>query len=862
MDVLTDHWNKRSLDFLAQHLANAKKLIRVSTGFFTIQGYDKIRSYLEGKEVLILVGYDETSKERLREKLIDDILTHLSRWDSPNRRQAVEDLVNKMERGELRIIEQGSIELIEARIRKQDHAKVYIIDESFVVVGSSNLTLSGLIYNTEGLTCVDQPERIAQWSGWFYEYWNAPDTYDLTKDLLAALRRWLGLSIPYDIYLKTIQALVPEDDTEAPRENYKMPVKYQLVVVARVIRQLNDWHGAMVVASTGLGKTVIATHVAYRLRQLGRILNVMVFAPVPIQPDWRRALNSAGVSYEIFTRNLLDQPLSGKHRSGKIRDLLDALENVDEKYLIIIDESQYFKNRLQARGGDDRRSFRRIVDAVNDKRPLVVLLTATPLARGIEDLNNQLYLLPRTAPQDWSTTSGQLVIPAFGEGLVEPRAWRIRDTDQFFTEFMNLPVCTVISTSQVAKDFAVHTEEGDYIEFAEERRWIPQIVLRRVKVPVLVEHEMGEALDGGYFKHTLHKFENRGAWYRSEASIENRATIAWASSPLALQDVLQKTIDDEYEVTFYKSKEARIEKLMPILETLQGLTYKQDEKFQALCNFLYQFQIEGRKVVIFTELRSTAVYLEEQLALAMPDLKIANVVTRTETGFELKDFETEVLDLILDFAPVANADKRKPDRQPRYYDVFISTDAYGAGVNLQDASVVISYDLAWTADTVIQRAGRVLRFWSEPRQVHLYVFVGRFEDYKPLQRESSKLENRLYTLTRRTRQAEKFSELPIIPDSDHVEYTSLGDLSAVTIDEIGLINAQEVEEFSGVSRFLEHITELAHNQDYAASIPNDISSAMIYSHREPKLYLLLWYAGDYHWTLYESQFTIRLVMVK
>jgi hypothetical protein len=147
---------------------------------------------------------------------------------------------------------------------------------------------------------------------------------------------------------------------------------------------------------------------------------------------------------------------------------------------------------------------------------------------------------------------------------------------------------------------------------------------------------------------------------------------------------------------------------------------------------------------------------------------------------------------------------------------------------------VISYDLAWTADIVIQRAGRILRFWSDPRQVHLYVFVGRFEEYKPLQRESSKLESRLQTLTSRTRQAEKFSELPIIPDSDHVEYTSLGDLSTVTIDEFGLIDPKEVEEFSGVSRFLEHITELAHNQDYAATIPDDISSAMVFSQREPK----------------------------
>lgn len=847
----TDHWSKNTLHYLTPHLAQSQRLVRIATGFFTVQGYNLIRKHLLGKEVNILVGYDELSRERLKQKLIDDILLHLSRWEEPNRREAVADLIGKLERGELQIIEQGSPEVIEARTRKYDHGKLFILDDNLVLVGSSNLTVSGLIHNTEALACVDQPARVAEWLALYEKYWTAPDTYDLTQALLEALRRWLGLSDPYDIYLKTIQALVPEDDTEAPRDSYKMPVKYQMVVIARVLRQINDWRGAMVVASTGLGKTIIATHVAYRLRQAGRILNVIVFAPTPVQPDWRRALSSAGLSYEIFTRNLLDQPLSKKRRSKEVRKIVEALQSLDARYLVIIDESQYFKNRLQARGGDDRRSFRRIVDAVNDKRPLVVLLTATPLARGVQDLNNQLHLLPRTAPPDWSTIEGQLIMPEFGQGLVEPQAWRVREGERFFEEFIDLPVCTVISTSQVAKDFAVSTEQGDYIEFGAERRWIPQIELRKIKVPVLLEHEIGTALDEGYFKHTLHKFENRGAWYWSEASIENRLTVAWTSSPLALQEVIDKTMtEDGYEVTFHKSLEARVGRLAPILAAVQALTYDQDAKFMALCEYLRGFQIEGRKVLIFTELRATAVYLEERLAEVMPNLRVANVVRRTEQGFELKDFETEVFDLILDFAPEANRDKIGEDRRARPYEVLISTDAYGAGVNLQDASVVISYDLAWTADTIIQRAGRILRFWREPRRVHLYVFVGDFQEYVPLQRSSGKIEDRLRTLTDRTRQAEKFSELPIIPDSDRVEYTSLSSLSSVTIEALGLVDVREVEEFTGVSRFLTHVTELNHNLARAQAIPDDISSALTYTRRQPRLYLLLRYEGVYHWALY------------
>jgi hypothetical protein len=155
-------------------------------------------------------------------------------------------------------------EWIDARLRNRDHAKVFIVDDAFVVVGSGNLTISGLRHNQEGMTLIDEEQRVQYWVERFNYFWKHPDTIDLTQALLEALLRWLELHPPYDIYLKTIEALIGEDDTEPPRDNYKMPVQYQMVVIERVLRQLKDWGGAMLVASTGLGKTVMATHIALR----------------------------------------------------------------------------------------------------------------------------------------------------------------------------------------------------------------------------------------------------------------------------------------------------------------------------------------------------------------------------------------------------------------------------------------------------------------------------------------------------------------------------------------------------------------------------------------------------------------------
>ncbi len=395
-----DHWDRQTIGFVGPYLQRADRLIRIATGFFTVEGYDLLRPCLTGKQIRILVGFDETSHERLREKLVDDIMLHLSQWDAANRREAVLDLVDKLSRGELTIIEQGSPEMIDARVRKKDHAKVYVIDEVVVIVGSSNLTRSGLLSNFEGNTAVAIPEQVGYWVDKYEAYWSAPDTYDLTQALLDALRAWLTLASPYDIYLKTIQALVPEDTTEAPRPSYKMPVRYQQVVVERVLRQLREYRGAMLVASTGLGKTVMATHAAYRLREEGVLRNVLVFAPKQVRPDWERAFESAGISAKVLTRDLLDRPIPEQRRSRAVQEVLDALDRVDGQYLIVIDESQYFKNRLRARDGDPRHSFRRLVDAVAQKDPFIILLTATPIGKDVQDLNNQLLLLPHHAPTD------------------------------------------------------------------------------------------------------------------------------------------------------------------------------------------------------------------------------------------------------------------------------------------------------------------------------------------------------------------------------------------------------------------------------------------------------------------------------
>lgn len=67
----------------------------------------------------------------------------------------------------------------------------------------------------------------------------------------------------WDIYLKTILAF---EQIKTVKTTYtKQPVSYQRDTLAQALRQIRNYGGSMLVASTRLGKTVMGTHIAIQL---------------------------------------------------------------------------------------------------------------------------------------------------------------------------------------------------------------------------------------------------------------------------------------------------------------------------------------------------------------------------------------------------------------------------------------------------------------------------------------------------------------------------------------------------------------------------------------------------------------------
>ncbi|MEO7262900.1 MAG: helicase-related protein [Jatrophihabitantaceae bacterium] len=136
-----------------------------------------------------------------------------------------------------------------------------------------------------------------------------------------------------------------------------------------------------------------------------------------------------------------------------------------------------------------------------------------------------------------------------------------------------------------------------------------------------------------------------------------------------------------------------------------------DSKLAALITLVRQSHPD-EKVLVFTEYKDTAIYIGAELRAAGVD----NVAVATG------DSEDPTA-LAQRFSPRSNAlpGLVAPPVENELR-VLIATDVLSEGQNLQDAHIVVNYDLPWAIIRLIQRAGRVDRIGQRADEVLLYSF--------------------------------------------------------------------------------------------------------------------------------------------
>ncbi len=135
-----------------------------------------------------------------------------------------------------------------------------------------------------------------------------------------------------------------------------------------------------------------------------------------------------------------------------------------------------------------------------------------------------------------------------------------------------------------------------------------------------------------------------------------------------------------------------------------------DRKLNALYQLLTQ-KHGKEKVIVFTQFADTAEYIADNLKKR--GLKKFECVTGDH------DNPTAIA---YRFSPISN---NKPEIIQTKSDlrVLISTDVLSEGQNLQDAHIVLNFDLPWAIIRLIQRAGRVDRIGQKAERILCYSFL-------------------------------------------------------------------------------------------------------------------------------------------
>jgi len=151
--------------------------------------------------------------------------------------------------------------------------------------------------------------------------------------------------------------------------------------------------------------------------------------------------------------------------------------------------------------------------------------------------------------------------------------------------------------------------------------------------------------------------------------------------------------------------------LRRLLNSVGAWNPKSDSKLSALIS-LVQDKHTDEKVLIFTEYKDTATYIGAELRAAGVDgVAVATGDSEDPTA------------LAQQFSPLSNAlPGQHVPAVTNELRVLVATDVLSEGQNLQDAHIIVNYDLPWAIIRLIQRAGRVDRIGQKADEVIIYSF--------------------------------------------------------------------------------------------------------------------------------------------
>jgi helicase-like protein/SNF2 domain-containing protein len=455
--------------------------------------------------------------------------------------------------------------------------------------------------------------------------------------------------------------------------------------------------GVLVADGVGLGKTFIALALAALERRAGG--DAVALVPAALRSEWRDACGRTGVQVPLLTHTSL---------AGTAPTLPPRCS------LLLVDEAHAFRNARTRR-------YATLADLSVGRR--IALLSATPYNNGPADLTSLIALFAgrdrfrelgvadiRAALRHGDARAAQLALGAVSvcrtRRLVEERwpALRSRfprrvlrpplryDLDAVYGGRLRevLDALDAVARVQGAAEGAGALLHLTLLRRLESGAPALRATLRRQRL--FVEEAMRAAADGvpltrRTFRRAFHGSEAPGEQLLLWSLLERRSDVA---TPHRFATLHAALVHAE-EVT--------------AVGTARGVSAKR----AALDAFLDGLPA-GARTIVFTEHADTA---RELLSWLRRRRRVLAVMGTEAWAGTTRVPREEALDA---FAPMSRG--CRPQRLLEA-DVLVATDVASEGLNLQDASFVVNYDLPWNPVRVMQRVGRVDRLGSPHHVVHV-----------------------------------------------------------------------------------------------------------------------------------------------
>lgn len=725
---------------IVKDLLKTTRTVKIGVGYFYVSGFELIEEDLASLEKICILMGPETGNETAEKLMGKSSLTDQLSSDL----RAAERALESAERvGRVHsLLKTGKLK-VKILTDRRFHSKAYIFrgdESSSAIVGSSNLTYGGLVENLELNVMLKDSANVDALEIWFDNLWEQAEEFGpelLNRIENSKVYEYIQTGMPPSVYLPPLEfmkTLVKTTGKEylLTEEGLLMPFQELDYKIAKDI--ISQYGGVIIANSVGLGKSYIACRILKDyLKERKRVLLVI---PPNLREQWEGYLR-------IFDIPPTRIAILSMYELSKSDFDKEKYSDFD---VILIDESHNFRNPQSNR----TKNFMR---AVKNSSAVYILLSATPINNTLEDLLTQIdmFMLPEkfksggihnlyTDLVNYVGTEDESLKPA----IYDLRSRLIvRTTRKMLVRMYKeivLPGRGRVKFREPDLDVQKYSLRGPIYKQVFDRivGFLSTLELPHLRI---LNPEGGRVLVGLYSILLYKRLESSVyAFYQSILAIERRERrlreLLQTHTPAEIraigQDALSSFLDDvdeaqmtlveidakgpdDWERDIYlghiredlkKLKQFRelIEKLME-RRTKKKTVFK-DDKLDQLKRFVSKNM--DKKILLFTQFKDTANYLYTNLLdVAEEDFQI-----RLVTG-DTKDKMME----IIRFSPTSQEDiiARTFKLDGLRTDFLVSTDALSEGVNLQEADIVVNYDLPWNPVRIIQRVGRVDRIGANKR---------------------------------------------------------------------------------------------------------------------------------------------------